>query len=165
MKNNLFILLAFLFSLTLVGCQTTTTHYQGAKADKEGVVSLITGQVEQQRWQDLYVTVDYSFDRQGTQFDIEGSLSFSISSQINFTQAGDIKLKLFFLDQDMRVINYLDIARTLSTRIDDKAVFNRTLHLPEGADSFTFGYEGYFIDNDPESSSSHHVWKLPKRKG
>lgn len=163
MQNRLWFLLVFLFSLMLVGCQTTTTHYLGAKADEADVVSLIAGQVEQQRWEDLYVTVDYSYDRQGNRLDIDGALSFSDSPKINFTQVRDMKLKLFFLDQDMRVVNYLDIARTLSTNLDDETRFARTLQLKEGVKSFTFGYEGSFRDDDPESPSSEQVWKLPKR--
>jgi len=164
MKNKLFIILAVLFGLTLVGCQTTTTYYQGAKADEEGVVSLTTGQVEQQRWQDYYVTVDYRLHRNGNNLDIDGALSFSVGSKALYTRVSDLKLKWFFVDKDMRVVEYYDIARTLSSSLDDKTVFNRTLHPPKSAEFFTFGYEGYFIDDDPESPSSDHVWKLPKRK-
>lgn len=163
MRNKLRIISIFLFALVLLGCQTTTTYYQGAKADAEGVVSLSAGQVEKQRWQDLYVTVDYSFDHQERQLEIEGVLSFSLHPQINFTRVGDLKLKLFFLDKDLRVVDYLDIARTRNNNLDDQTRFARTLQLQEGIVSFTFGYEGFFVDADPDSSSSSQVWKLPKR--
>ena len=162
MQSRLWLLLVFLFSLMLVGCQTTTTHYLGAKADEVDVVSLDTGQVEQQRWQDLYVTVDYSYDRQGNRFDIDGALSFSDSAKINYTWVRDMKLKLFFLDQDMRVVNYLDIARTLSTNLDDETTFARTLELKETVVALAFGYEGSFRDDDPDGGSSQSVWKLPR---
>ncbi len=164
MKNKLWIIVAFLFGLTLFGCQTTTTYYQGAKADEEGVVNLPLGKVEGQRWQDLYIAVDYSFDRQGNQLDIDGALSFSDSSKINYTRVPDLKLKLFLLDRDLRVIDYLDIARTLSTSLDARTTFSNRVPLKDGVVSFTFGYEGSFVDSDPESPSSNHVWKLPKRK-
>jgi len=162
MQSRLWFLLIFLCSLTLVGCQTTATHYIGAKADDVDVVSLTTGQVEQQRWEDLYVTVDYSYKRQGNRFDIEGALSFSDSSKINYTQVWDMKLKLFFLDRDMRVVNYLDIARTLSANLDDETRFARTLELKEKVVALTFGYEGSFRDGDPDGSSSQSVWNLPR---
>ena len=162
MKNKL-TLLVFLFGLTLVGCQTTTTYYQGAKADEEGVVSLTPRQVEQQHWQDLYVAVDYSFSRLENRFDLDGVLSFSNSPKGNYTRVWDLKLKLFFLDKDLRVVEYLDIARTLSNGLDDKTTFSKTLQLQESVESFTFGYEGSFIDDDPESPSTDKVWKLPKR--
>ncbi|MEA3362936.1 MAG: hypothetical protein U9Q61_06660 [Thermodesulfobacteriota bacterium] len=163
MKNKLWPVSVFLFGLILLGCQTTTTYYQGARADEEGVVNLSATQIENQRWQDLYVTVDYSFNRQGERFDIDGTLSFSDHPKAMYTRVPDLKLKLFFLDKEMRVVNYLDIARTLSTSLDDKTTFSRTLPIKEGVVSFTFGYEGVFIDDDPESPSSNQVWKLPKR--
>ncbi|MDX2480769.1 MAG: hypothetical protein QNK24_10595 [Desulfuromusa sp.] len=168
MQNKSWIVAVLLFGLMLFGCQTTpmptTTYYQGAKADEKGIVSLSTGQVEKQRWHDLYVTVDYSFDHQENQFDIAGDLSFSLNPQMMFTRVKDLKLKLFFLDKDMLVVDYLDIARTLSSDLDDKTTFARTLQIQEGVVSFTFGYEGVFIDGDPESpSGSNRVWKLPKR--
>lgn len=163
MKNKLWIIFVFIFGLELLGCQTTTTYYQGAKADEKGVVNLSMGQFEEQRWQDLYVTVDYSFDRQGDQFDIDGALSFSNSPKGNYTRVGDLKLKLFLLDKDMLVVSYLDIARVLSNSLDDKTKFAQALEIQEGVVAFTFGYEGTFIDDDPESSSTDRVWKLPKR--
>jgi len=164
MKNKLCFVAVFLLGLILLGCQATTTYYQGAQADEEGVVNLPMGEVENQHWQDLYVTVDYSFNRQAERFDIDGTLSFSNNPKVNYTRVPDLKLKLFFLDKDMRVVDYLDIARTLSTSLDDKTTFSRTLQIKEGVVSFTFGYEGVFIDADPESPSSNQVWKLPKRK-
>ncbi len=164
MEKRLWLLLVFLFSLMLVGCQTTTTHYLGAKADEADVVSLAAGQVEQQRWQDLYITVDYSYDRQGNRLDIDGALSFSDSTKINFSRVRDLKLKLFLLDKDMRVVDYLNIARTLSVSLDDETIFAKKLELKETVVALTFGYEGSFRDDDPESPSSEQVWKLPKRK-
>lgn len=162
MKNKLWIIFVFLSGLALFGCQMTTTYYQGAKADEEGVVSLSLGAIEKQRWQDLYVTVDYSFEQQGDQMTIDGTLSFSNNPKILFTQVRDLKLKLFFLDNDMRVVSYLDIARTLNNSLDDKTKFNRILEVREDVVAFTFGYEGSFADADPESPSADHVWKLPK---
>ncbi len=162
MKKKLWIIFVFLSGVVLFGCQTTTTYYQGAKADEEGMVSLSLGQVEKQRWQDLYVTVDYSFKQQADQIIIDGTLSFSNHPRLLFTRVWDLKLKLFFLDKDMRVVSYLDIARTLNNNLDDKTKFNRTLEVQEEVVAFAFGYEGSFVDDDPESSSTDHVWKLPR---
>jgi hypothetical protein len=160
MKNTLFIIFV---GLILFGCQTTTTYYQGAKADEEGVISLVMGQAEQQQWQDLYVTVDYNLHRSDDTLDIDGVLSFSDSPKINYTAVRDLKLKLFLLDQDERVVEYFDIARTLGNSLDDETIFARTVKITEGIVAMTFGYEGSFIDNDPEGLSGQTVWKLPKR--
>ncbi|MDX2494357.1 MAG: hypothetical protein QNK27_05300 [Desulfuromusa sp.] len=161
MKNKLWLVSVFLFGLTLLGCQTTTTYYQGAKADEEGVVTLSMGEVEKQHWQDLYVTVDYSSKREGNRLGIKGIVSFSESPKINFEIVRDVKFKLFLLDKDLRVVDYLDIARTLGSSLEDQLHFNKTIKLTDNIVAFTFGYEGSFIDDEWNSFS---VWKLPKRK-
>ena len=164
MKSNLWTLLIISLGMMISGCHTTTTYYQGAKADEVGVVSLSVGGTEPQHWQDLYVTVDYNLNRNGEQLEIEGALSFSDNPKALYTRVWDLKLKLFLLDQNMRVVSYRDIARTLSNSLDDKTKFTRTLQLRKDVVSYTFGYEGSFVDDDPESPSIDHVWKLPKRQ-
>lgn len=160
MKNKLWIILFSLLVPVFFGCQATTTYYQGAKADSKGVVRLAVDQVENQRWKDLYVTVDYSFDRQGDQFNIDGLFSFSTSPKINFERVQDLKLKLFLLDKDMLVVDYLEIARTLGNSLDDEISFSHDLRLAENVVAFTFGYEGSFLDDE---MIGFNVWKLPKR--
>ena len=160
MKNKLRVILFLLFLPVFFGCQATTTYYQGAKADSKGVVRLAVGQAENQRWQDLYVTVDYSFDRQGDQFNIDGLFSFSISPKINFELVRDLKLKVFLLDKDMLVVDYLEVARTLSKSLEDQISFSYELDLAENVVAFTFGYEGSLIDDEWNGFT---VWKLPKR--
>ena len=160
MKNKLQVILFLLFLPVFFGCQTTTTYYQGAKADSKGVVRLAVDRIENQRWQDLYVTVDYSFDRQGDQFNIDGLFLFSISPKINFERVRDLKLKLFLLDKDMLVVDYLEVARTLSIILDEEISFSHDLRLAENVVAFTFGYEGSFIDDEWNGFT---VWKLPKR--
>lgn len=163
-KNRLLalgLLVVFLF-----GCQPLpTTYYRGASAVDMDVVSLLTGQHEKQRWQDLYITVDYTLEQTGEVVDIEGVLTLSQHPRGMYTHVPDLKLKLFFLDKDLRVINYLDVARTLSASLEDETRFKKTLQVDSQAVAFTFGYEGRLYDSDPERPSSDIIWKLPKRNG
>ncbi|SDZ79116.1 hypothetical protein SAMN05660420_00325 [Desulfuromusa kysingii] len=163
MKKLLFIVLTVCVGLIFSGCQTTTSYYLGAKADAEGVVSLVTVPEGTQQWQDLNVTVDYDLNRNGDNLGIKGSLTFSNSPQMNFTAVRDLKLKLFLLDQDMRVVDYFDIARTLGHDLEGQTPFSQEVQLKAGVVAMTFGYEGFFVDSDSEGSSSETVWKLPKR--
>ena len=161
MKRKLSIISVFLFALLVSGClSTTTTYYLGAKADETGVVYLHEEQVEQQRWQDLYVTVDYSFTRQGDQFNIDGLFSFSDSPKITYDTVYDAKLKFFLLDKDMLVVDYLDISRTLGRDIEANVEFNQDLVLAQNVVAFTFGYEGLFGD---EEGYGYVFMRLPKR--
>ena len=160
MKNKLWIVLVLLLIPMFTGCQTTTTYYQGAKADRKGVVSLAVNHVEQQRWEDLYATVDYSFDRRGNQLDFEGIFSFSFSPQINYERVRDFKLKLFLLDENRIVVDYLEVVRTLSNNLEDQVSFSYNLDLAENVTGLTFGYEGLFVD---DAGMPFRVWELPKR--
>lgn len=166
MKKEVFVLSMFFLGLSLVGCQpVATTHYLGAKAVDMEVVSLADVRTEPQHWQDLYVTVDYRLGNKKEKIlDIDGALTFSESVKANFTHVQDLKLKLFLLDKDLSVVDYLDIARTLSNNIEDETTFSKTVKLEKNVVAFTFGYEGSFVENDPTGSSVRSVWKLPRTK-
>jgi len=161
MKRKLSIISIFLFVLFVSGCLSTatTTYYLGAKADETGVVYLYEERAEQQQWQDLYVTVNYSFTRQRDQFNIDGLFSFSDSPKITYDTVYDVKLKFFLLDKDMLVVDYLDISRTLGRDIEDNVAFNQDLVLAENVVAFTFGYEGLFGDDE---GNGYVIMKLPK---
>ena len=161
MKNKLWMALFVLIIPVFSGCQTTTTHYLGTQADREGVVSLSVDKAENQRWEDLYATVDYSFVQQGNQLDFEGIFSFSFSPQINYERVRDFKLKLFLLDENRIVVDYLEVVRTLSSNLEEKISFSYKTDLAENVTALTFGYEGIFSD---EMGSRFTVWKLPKHK-
>ena len=161
MKRKLIIISILLLGLILSGCQTavTTTYYLGAKAEPKEVITLSAEEVEKQRWQDLYATVDYSYTHQGDQFDINGLFSFSNSAKINFTTVRRFKLHLFLLDQNMRVVDYREIVRALGYSVEDQETFNNKFELAENVVAFTFGYEGVLSDE----GLSQTIFKLPRR--
>ena len=161
MKNKLWIVLLLLLLPVFSGCQTTTTHYLGAQADREGIVNLSVDKAENQRWVDLYATVDYSFVRRGNQLDLEGVFSFSFSPKINYERVRDFKLKLFLLDENRIVVDYLEVVRTLSNNLEEQVSFSYNSNMAENVTALTFGYEGAFSD---EIGSRFTVWKLPKLK-
>ncbi len=164
MNNKRYAFIIMVMLVSLLGCQPTTfTFYKGASAVDMDAVSLTAARQGVQHWQDLYVTVDYRVKQQGRTFDIEGDLTFSDNPKLLYTHVRDLKLKAFFVDKDLRVVKYLDIARTLSTNLEAATGFSKSLQLPDEAVALTFGYEGVFVDSDPEQPSSHSVWKLPKR--
>ena len=155
------LLLSFTLILILSGCQTTATNYLGAQVERKGVVRLDSLQVDKQRWEDLYATVDYSFARQDNQLHIDGTFFFSFSPTINYTRVHDFELKLFLLDKDLLVVDYLDVATVLRGHLEVRVPFSYDLKLIDEVKAFTFGYYGWFYDED---GSGFRVWKLPKRQ-
>ena len=158
MRYSYFVVLLLTFVL-LTGCQQTTTRYLGALADKDGAIALTQGETKNQQWDDLYISVDYSYKREGDHLGLKGLLSFTFSSQTNYRWVRDLKLKVFFLDKNLRVVEYFDIARTLSSDIEQQLEFQQTFQLPAGVSAFTFGYEGLLADGRRFTSS---IWNLPK---
>jgi hypothetical protein len=161
MKLKLAIILSLFFALSLSGCQTTTstTLYRGAKADPKGAITLSAEQ-PLQHWQDTYVTIDYSYTRQGNQFNIDGTFAFSDGAKINYQFIRRLKLKLFLLDKEMRVVEYREVLRVLGYSLEDQDEFSAEFTLPENVVAFTFGYEGVLRDDEGFSNT---IWNLPKR--
>ena len=155
-------LLSFCLAVFLIitACEQTTTRYLGALADKKEAVALIQGAVTNQAWKDLYISVDYSYKRDGNHLGMKGVLSFTHSSQANYERVRDLKLKLFFLDKNLQVVEYFDVGRILNGDIERQLEFMETFNLPTDITAFTFGYDGILVDDEGFRSLT---WKMPKR--
>lgn len=162
--RGLLLSLIFAFSLLALGCQpASTSYYLGATAKKMDIIPL-TGKLEtQQVWQDLYLHVTYQLQRDGERLYLTGSMTFSESSKVNYTRVADMKLKLFLLDQNLLVIDYIDVARTLGFSLDDETFFKQSLPLDQRGVALAFGYDGYLVDSESKFPSRTSVWKLPAR--
>lgn len=162
MRKKLILAMALILCGTLLftGCQATTGHYLGAKAEQETVTLLQNAVKAEQHWQDLYVSVDYRVEQQGSLLITQGSFTFSDYPQINLTQVHDFKLKLFLLNKDNIVLDYLDLYRTLGRSLTEEMVFKKTLEISPEVTALSIGYEGSFVD---ETGARDNIWKLPKR--
>ena len=162
MQRKLTIISILFFGLILSGCQTTTTttYYLGAKADVKEAITLSSGQVQHQQWKDPYVAIDYSYTYQKNQLNIDGLFSFSDGAKINYQTVRQLKLKLFLLNKNMRVVDYREILRVLGYSLEDQDKINAEFVLNDDVVAFTFGYEGLLRDDEGLSST---IWKLPKR--
>ena len=162
MQRKLTIISILFFSLILSGCQTTTTttYYLGAKADVKEAITLSAGQVQQQQWKDPYVAIDYSYTYQGNQLNIDGLFSFSDSAKINYQTVRRLKLRIFLLNKDLRVVDYREVLQVLGYSLEDQDKINAEFILNDDVVAFTFGYEGLLRDDEGLSTT---IWKLPKR--
>jgi len=162
MQRKLTIISILFFSSILSGCQTTTTttYYLGAKADVKEAITLSAGQVQHQQWKDPYVAIDYSYTYQNNQLNIDGIFSFSDGAKINYQTVRQLKLKLFLLNKNMRVVDYPEILRVLGYSLEDQDKINAEFVLNDDVVAFTFGYEGLLRDDEGLSTT---IWKLPKR--
>jgi len=159
--KQLFMIGVVLFcALLLAGCQTTTGHYLGAKAEHSTVLQLQDALRAEQHWQDLYVSVDYRVQQQGNQLVTQGVFTFADYPQLNQARVYDFKLKLFLLNKEQLVVDYFDLYRTLGQSLREQMVFKKTVQISSEVTALSFGYEGAFLD---ETGARDSVWKLPKR--
>lgn len=151
--------LFILFSLLLSGCQATTGYYLGALADDEAVTAITPVLDDQQRWEDLYVTVDSRLTRQAGSFQMSGRLSFSEHSRVMYVRVAHVELILFLLDADNRVVEYRRATHYSGLRPDDRIPFAVTLPAVDQAVAYAFGYEIRLIDDEGNPSTN---WFYPR---
>ena len=148
-----------LFSLLLSGCHATTGYYLGALADDEAVTAINPVLDTQQRWEDLYVTVDSRLTRQAGRYQMSGKLSFSQHSRMMYVRVAHVELTLFLLDADNRVVEYRRANHYSGLRPDDRIPFTVTLPAVDQAVAYAFRYEIRLIDEEGNSSTN---WFYPR---
>lgn len=166
MKKQSFsiLLLALIAVLLLSGCQATTGYYRGADAADMMTLRLADAVAQEQVWEDLYLRVVYNLQQNADQVEINGNLTFSDSARTNYSRVKDLKLKLFLLDADMRVVAYDDIARTLSYSLEETTSFKRVLSLDRSVVALAIGYEGILAGGGFDAPGGQAIWEMPKRQ-
>lgn len=159
-SNTMRIVIIALSMWLLTGCQTTTSYYRGASAEEMNVVNLGADQAGEQSWQDLYLQIDYSLQRAAGRLTITGEFTYTLTSRTVYQRVHDLKLKLYLLDAEMRVIDYRQVARSLGNSLDRRTPFSEQFDLDEQVAAFTFGYEGLLVD---EENLHEMIWKVPQR--
>ncbi|MDX2480361.1 MAG: hypothetical protein QNK24_08485 [Desulfuromusa sp.] len=161
--NRYFKLISLIFFCSmflLTGCQATTGSLLGATAPDDTLIDLSTKTGENQRWQDFYIIVDYTLNRQADKLSIDGKFIFSDYVKGNLKKVGDVKLWLFLLDDEKRVVEYKQVARTVSSNVDDSVNINAELSLSVEVTAIAFGYRGALVS---DGRQREFIWKLPHK--
>jgi len=144
--------------LLLCGCQAATGYYRGALARPKTVAPLPAATGGYQHWQDLYAEVDYNLRQDGDRQVVEGVFKFADYPRGMMVRVKNFEFKLFWLDDNKRVLDYLDLLWVTGPRLETETEFSRMVTPPEGATAVSFGYEGKFAD---EEGFIQRVWLLP----
>jgi hypothetical protein len=145
--------------LFLVGCQASVGYYRGATALPETIVSLVGQGEDAQRWQDLYVVIDYKFNEKGGQLEIEGVFDFADFPQGLLLFSRFFELRLFLLDKNNQVLDDHDLIWASGFVQNQRTPFKKTIPIPQNAVAVSFGYTGTLVDED---GAHEQVWKLPQ---
>ncbi len=160
LSRNLKYFLLVLFFVPLVACQPAGQHYLNAVADKSTVIPLPAMGASQSTWQDMYLTLDHRVTVSDKALSIQGKTKFSSHPQIMYARFQNLKVSVFLLDNNNRVVAYQQILHSGAGSVQDEDSFNLRLERPAGVVAYTYGYEVGFIEGEPDTGGAL-IWSMP----
>ena len=155
---NYMFLSSVLFSL--VACQPAGQYYLNALADQTMVKPLPVDSETEVKWQDMYLDINHKISATESDVSIQGTVGFSNHPQIMYARAHDLKVSLFLLDGNNRVVAYRKILQSGKADPEEIESFKSHLQRPAGAVAYTFGYEVGFLEGEPDTGGTM-IWTLP----
>ena len=140
----------WIFSLLFVvnGCVASSNQFVGNTVSSAPVVALQPGGPHAGSWETFDIKIDYEYKQDGNVFEIKGDALLSQHYEIMFSQLRDLRVFLFFLDDNSRVLEASMIARSLTPQIDEKLQFSKFFKVPQGSVRISFGYDGKVSENE-----------------
>lgn len=146
--------------LVTAGCAGLSSSFAGNKVSNAPIVSIKQGGQETSRWQTFDLITDYNYKYEGDVFEISGVAVLSDHYSMTYDSLKDLRVFIFLLDADARVLESAQIARSLTSNLDEKLSFNVALKAPPGLASFSFGYDGQVL----EQRGGRSFYNLPLNK-
>ncbi len=134
-----------LFSLLLLctACVATSGHFVGnVTSPNQPIIALQPGGPHADSWENFDVRIEYQYSQDGDVFEISGAAALTSRYEIQYSRLRDLKVYLFFIDKDSRVLQAEMLDRSLTIRLDERLEFTRFYKRPPGTASITFGYSG-----------------------
>ena len=149
--------LVILFS----GCVATSDQFVGNSiAPDQPIIALKAGGPHADSWQNFDIIIDYQYKQAGDNFDISGTAALTPRYEMLYSHLRDLRVFLFMLDKDARVLQAQMLTRSLTGQLDDTMQFTHVYKLSPGTVSITFGYDGSV--SEPQDQTSFYL--LPLRK-
>ena len=125
------------------GCVATSRQFVGnTTSPAQPIIALQPGGPHADSWQNFDIRIDYQYKQDGDIFEISGVAALSSHYEIMYSRLRDLRVFLFFLDKDSRVLQAEMLDRSLTIQLDEKLQFTRFYKVPPGTASITFGYDG-----------------------
>jgi hypothetical protein len=147
------------FSLILFGsgCVPLSEQFIGNRVSSGPVAVLQPGGTSADTWQTFDILIDYQYKRDGDVLAISGTARLTQHYVIMYASLRDLRVFLFFLDDNQRVLKSSLIARSLSNEIDDTLQFKQSFQMPPGTTRIAFGYDGQVLS----AEENHSFYLLP----
>ncbi len=134
-----------LFSLLILcsGCVAPASHFVGnTTSPAQPIIALQTGGPHADSWENFDIKIDYQYKQNGDVFEISGVAALTPRYEMLYARLTDLKVYLFLLDKDSRVLQTELLGRSLTGQLDERLQFTRLYKAPPGTVSITFGYDG-----------------------
>ena len=174
MKNNrntlrsygLMLLIAAVFAMGAVGCQTLATTAVGKMVDQDSWIPLKAGGPQIGTWDGPDVTVKYNYVRAGDNLNLKGEVRYASRIADNFTLIQYFHLDVLFVDSQGKVLDEQPFAsdafETLTPRALDPTVpFSREVILPVNTEAMAFSYKGQAISSGDGTGGPLYFWEYP----
>jgi hypothetical protein len=131
----------------MAGCTPTAELYVGKQVTAAPIVQLENGVDVSGTWQTFDLIIDYSYTAAAGSIEFTGQGQLSQHYQTVYNRVRSMRVYLFFLDADGRVITTIDIPAFLTTT-EDTFSFKRVLPAGDEIKGFSFGYRGVAYEKD-----------------
>jgi hypothetical protein len=162
-----FIKIAFLLviaAFTITGCGGRLFTYNGDKVTQQNLMVLLKDGNQQGEWKTNELAVKYQYRMTPETFKIAGIVELVGGFAIGFNHLTHLAVYLLFLDnQGIVVENALIYAGGNNLSIPIPMGFERTIPIPEGAQSISFAYDGELVDLKHNDITTYNIWFSPSR--
>ena len=139
LKIHVVVSLSLLF--VMAGCVPTAELYIGRAVTNAPIIKLEKDANVSGTWQTFDVTINYRYQADGDIIELAGQGELSQHYQLVYDGVRSLRVYLFLLDADGRVLETIEIpAFMIST--EDKFAFKNTFRINQSMRGFSFGYRG-----------------------
>jgi hypothetical protein len=166
LKGHRFIKALFIFMFavfTLAGCGGNALTYKGDKVTQQNLMVQLQEGNQQGVWKTNELAIKYQYQMTPEALKIDGTIELVGGFAIGFNFLNDLSVNLLFLDNQGNVIkNSLVYLGSNNLTIPIPIRFERTVPIPEGAQTFSFAYDGELIDaTNRGDTTSYKIWYSP----
>ncbi|RLB64751.1 MAG: hypothetical protein DRH08_09015 [Deltaproteobacteria bacterium] len=145
-----------LSSLAL-GCVELAMLYHDKTVSNAPVVALQEGSAITGRWETFDLVINYQYTKKVDSLKISAQAALSSHYQMTYDKLAKMRVYIFFLDKDSRVMETALFADTWSSNTRDVQEISSSYKTPPGTAGFSFGYSGQVRDG----KSTDNFYKLP----
>lgn len=145
MYKKILVVLLLSANLVFVGCVPTAELYVGKYVTAAPIIQLQDATNVSGSWQTFDMTINYSYSTDGDIIELAGQGELSQHYQLVYAGVRSLRVYLFLLDADARVLETIEIPALL-TSTEDKFTFNKSFRVSESFQGFSFGYRGVATD-------------------